>query len=449
MAAIQGNPASAVQYSGANQAGVTLKPDAYYDKLLLTMLRQMEFEYAKYAIEKTLPQNFGDTINWRRFLKLDPNTTALNEGVTPDGLTVSGTSVTAVIKQYGDVMYFTDLVDLQQLDDVKREYTVELGYLAKETMDIIVRNTLVAEGSAFFADDNTAIGDLNAATETVDGAVLNVDRPKIDDFRKIVLGMKRAYLRGNRKAGGKYVALISPEVMFQLFDDQRMRDYMDFGQTNAPFGDGMVIDMFGLRFVEVLNAPIVDNGTVLAHDSIIIAEEAYAITKLQGQSIRVITKGLGSAGVEDPLDQRQSIGWKMTGFAVKVLNNEAVVNYWSVPGDFEAALDAPTATMTEYPGDFEYVEFVIDQTNKEKAELRFASLPIILGTTTFQQALDAAKLDIETGFEASALEFYHIDDEAIVDVATKYSQDGLDTVISETIFNLIQDNTITIKITAE
>jgi N4-gp56 family major capsid protein len=440
MAAIQGNPASAIQYSGANQAGVTLKPDAYYDKLLLTMLRQMEFEYAKYAIEKTLPQNFGDTINWRRFLKLDPNTTALTEGVTPDGLTVSGTSVTAVIKQYGDVMYFTDLVDLQQLDDVKREYTVELGYLAKETMDIIVRNTLVAEGSAFFAGDNTTLGNLDAGTETVDGAVLNVDRPKVDDFRKIVLGMKRAYLRGNRKAGGKYVALISPEVMFQLFDDQRMRDYMDFGQTNAPFGDGMTVDMFGLRFVEVLNAPIVDNGTVLAHDSIVIAEEAYAITKLQGQGIRVITKGLGSAGVEDPLDQRQSIGWKMTGFAVKVLNNEAVVNYWSVPGDFEATLqDSPISA---------YIEFQIDQTNKEQAELRFASLPIILGTTTFQQALDAAKLDIETGFEASALEFYHIDDEAIVNVATKYSQAGLDTVISETIFNLIQDNTITIKITA-
>jgi hypothetical protein len=234
-------------------------------------------------------------------------------------------------------MYFTDLVDLQQLDDVKREYTVELGFLAKETMDLIVRNTLVAEGSAFFAGDNTTISTLAAFA-----AGTNDDRPKIDDFRKIVLGMKRAYLRGNRKAGGRYVALVSPEVMFELFDDERMKDYMDFGQTNAPFGDGMVIDMFGLRFVEVLNAPIVDNETVLAHDSIIIAEESYAITKLQGQGLRVITKGLGSAGVEDPLDQRQSIGWKMTGFAVKVLNNEAVVNYWSVPADVEPTLvDSP------------------------------------------------------------------------------------------------------------
>lgn len=380
MAAIQGNPATAVQYSGANQAGVTLKPDAYYDKLLLTMLRQMEFEYSKYAVEKTLPRNFGDTINWRRFLKLDPNTTPLTEGQTPEGLTVSGTSVQAVIKQYGDVMYFTDLVDLQQLDDVKREYTVELGFLAQETMDLIVRNALVGEGSAFFADND---GTVNDAIDELAAA----DVPKIDDFRKIVLGMKRAYLKGNRKAAGRYVALISPEVMFQLFDDQRMKDYMDFGNTNAPFGDGMTVDMFGIRFTEVLNAPIIDNGTVEAHDSIIIAEEAYAITKLQGQGVTVITKGLGSAGVEDPLDQRQSIGYKMTGFAVKVLNNEAVVNYWSVPGDVEPDLEAPIGDSLVY------VTFVGGEDANADTPINFRNsvVPIESGAT-LQEAVDIARI---------------------------------------------------------
>jgi len=407
MAETNGLPNSAIQYNGTNQAGVTLKPDAYYDKLLLTMLRQMEFEYGKYAVEKTLPRNFGDTINWRRFLKLDPNTTALDEGQTPEGLTVSGTSVQAVIKQYGDVMYFTDLVDLQQLDDVKREYTVELGYLAKETMDLIIRNTLVGEGSAFYAGPNaTSFSDLKADKEdvTLYGAsdvTLNVPvhRPKIDDFRKIVLGMKRAYLKGNRKAGGKYVALISPEVMFSLFDDQRMRDYMDFGNTNAPLNDGMTVDMFGIRFVEVLNAPIItaESGDpaveFTAHDSIVIAEEAYAITKLQGQGVRVITKGLGSAGVSDPLDQRQSIGWKMTGFSAKVLNNEAVVNYWSVPGEYEATLEEPKADMTEYPGNFEYVEFILPDDKEAEVELRHAVLPVVDGSTTWEQAKAAANFD--------------------------------------------------------
>ena len=305
----------------ATSGNLVVKPDAYYDIMLLKMLRQMEFHYAKYAIQKTLPKNYGDTINWRRFKKLElaPNLGLLTEGVTPVGKEgISGESITAVIQQYGEVMYFTDLVDIQQLDDVRREYTIELGYIAQETLDRIVRNVLVSEGSVYFA----------GAAATFDALVLAPARPKIDDFRKVVLGFKKDFVAGTRGAGGKYVALISPEVMFALFDDERMIQYMNFGQTNAPLQDGMAIDMFGIRFEEVLNAPVVQG----MHDSIILADEAYAITKLAGEgNVRVITKGLGSAGVQDPLDQRQSIGYKITGFSAKVLRPESVVNYWSDP----------------------------------------------------------------------------------------------------------------------
>jgi len=316
------------------QSGVTIKPDAYYDMMLLKMLRQMEFHYSKYAIQKSLPKNYGDTINWRRFKKLEVanDLGLLTEGVTPDGKEgVAGEAITAVIQQYGEVMYFTDLVDLQQLDDVRREYTIELGYIAQETLDAIVRNTLVNEGSVYFAGEKTALAQLDGAE----------DRPKIDDFRKIILGFKKDFVTGVRGANGRYIALISPEVMYALFDDQRMLQYMQFGQTNAPLMDGVAIDMFGIRFEEVLNAPVIGG----AHDSIVLADEAYAITKLEGMgNVRVITKGLGSAGVEDPLDQRQSIGYKITGFASRVLRPESVVNYWSNPTVAGSQIVAGTIT---------------------------------------------------------------------------------------------------------
>ena len=310
--------------SGYNQqeaiAGKTIhdiKPDAYYDMMLLKMLRQMEFHYAKYAIQKTLPKNFGEKINWRRFKKLDvaANRGLLEEGETPAGKDgIKGESIEAVIQQYGEVMYFTDLIDLQQLDDVRREYTIELGYIAQETLDLIVRDVLVREGSVYFAGGVATIDEVAA--------------PKIDDFRRIVLGFKKDFVKGVRGAASKYVALISPEVMFALFDDERMMQYMNFGNSNAPLQDGMIVDMFGIRFEEVLNAPVIGG----AHDSIVLADEAYAITKLAGEgNVRVITKGLGSAGVSDPLDQRQSIGYKITGFAAKVLRPESVVNYFSNP----------------------------------------------------------------------------------------------------------------------
>jgi N4-gp56 family major capsid protein len=358
------------------------------------MLRQMEFHYAKYAVEKTLPRNYGDTINWRRFNKLAVTKNPLSEGVTPDGQQISGSEVTAVIAQYGNVMYFTDIIDLQQLDRVRQEYTVELGFQAKETMDEIVRDVLVAEGSAYFAGGATTVAGLT--TEAT-------HRVNIDDFRKIVLGMKRGFIGGNRKAAGKYVALVAPEIMFSLFDDPKVRDYMDFGQTNGMFADGMIVDMFGIRFEEVLNSPyiMVDSGDLAAHDSIIIGEEAYAITKLEGQSLKVITKGLGSAGVEDPLDQRQSIGWKMTGFSTKVLLPEAVVNYWAL-----ATNHADPSVEIEAPN-FDYVNTQVvvtfDDTTSDGADLPTTTVVYMGEGQTLAQAIAGTE-----GFSADAKFFKEV-----------------------------------------
>ena len=336
MAVLGGSPASAVQYAGKNQSGsYAIKPDAYYDRLLLKMLRQLEFHYSKYAVEKSLPKNFGDTINWRRFNKLSVTKNALVEGETPSGQTVSGSSVTAVIAQYGNVMYFTDIVELQQLDKIKQEYTVELGFQAKESLDEIVRDALIAEGSVYFAGGVATSAALDAAA---DSSAANAV-PTIDDFRRIVLGMKKDFIGGNRKAGGRYVALVSPEVMAQLFEDTRVQNFMDYGRTNAMFTTGMVVDMFGIRFEEVLNAPQFTEGGHIMNISTVLGEEAYAITKLEGAGLRVISKGLGSAGVEDPLDQRQSIGWKITGFGVKVLQPLALVNYISIPTFIDPTLE--------------------------------------------------------------------------------------------------------------
>lgn len=427
MAAIQGSPASAIQAGGANQTGITLKPDAYYDKLLLSMLRQMEFKYSKYAVEKTLPRNFGDTINWRRFNKLSKTSiVALTEGETPAGLSVSGSSVTASIAQYGDVLYFTDLVELQQLDRVKQEYTIELGHLAQEVLDTIVRDVLVAEGSSAFGHGSAEAVTANSALSTL----ATGDIPRIDDFRKIVLGMKKSFIKGNRKAGGRYVALVDPSIMAKLFDDNKVQNFMDFGKTNQMFGSGMVVDMFGIHFEEVLNAPYssATSGSVVAYDSIVIGDEAYAITKLEGSGIRVISKGLGSGGVEDPLDQRQSIGYKINGFSAKVLNAEAVVNYWSVP-EFEADAYSTNTVPTAWGGKGVVPSEIVDgsqfiitfkahEDDADALDLLLSTRVIVEAGDTYAVALRKAGLSLAT---------------SAVELATTVNATGEDITLSDEI----------------
>lgn len=302
-----------------------LKPDAFYDKLLLTMLRQTDFKHRMFAKKKRLPKNYGDTINFRRFAKLSPNTTALTEGVTPDGQAVSGASITATVKQYGDVMFFTDRVSNEQLDDVITEYTVELGYQARESLDIIARDAMLAGASVFYAGEG--------ASATID-TLTATEVPTIDEFRKIALAMKKDHIKPVRGTG-KYIALVSPSVMFDLMDDEKLTKFMQYGQTNAPMKDGMVADMYDIRFIEVLNAKVEENEAatpVDVHHSIVLGDEAYGDVELEANgNVKIIKKGLGSAGTADALDQRQSVGWKVNGYACKVLTPLAVYDYMSVP----------------------------------------------------------------------------------------------------------------------
>lgn len=303
-------------------AGATsTKPNAFYDKILLETRRQKTFYHDKLAQKRPMPKKSGDTINFRRFGKLSANTTPLVEGVTPDGKAASLTAISASTKQYGDYMLFTDLVDVTVVDDTLKHYTLELGYQANETLDILTRDTLLT-GSVF-----------RPAGKATDAALAADNKPTINDFRAIVLSMKMNHIAP--ALNGKYVAFVSPAVMQDLIEDPQVQRLMQFGNTNQPIMDSEIVDIHGIKFIEAINTKI-DAGVGVAgvnvHSSVVLGKEAYGVTTIQGEGdITTIVKALGSSGTEDALNQRQSIGWKVNAFTAVLLDPLAAVRYPSVP----------------------------------------------------------------------------------------------------------------------
>ena len=53
--------------------------------------------------------------------------------------------------------------------------------------------------------------------------------------------------------------------------------------------------------------------------TLIIGDNAYGTTELQGGGLEHIVKQLGSAGTADPLNQRATAGWKATKAAVRLV----------------------------------------------------------------------------------------------------------------------------------
>lgn len=315
------NTSTSVQSgTGANST----KPNAWYDKLLLKLLVQTDWYHSRFAQERPMPAKAGDTINFRKIKKLETSLDPLQEGVTPDGLNGSLEAISAVTAQYGDWMLFTDLVDVTTVDPIINEYTVELARSAREKIDRLVRRELHAGTNVFYAGGRTSRVTVAAG-----------DIPKIDDFRKMRLAMQKAFIEP--AVDGKYVVLCSPDTIFDLMDDPKFVKAYDIGANNKPFIKGEIADIYGIKFIEVPNAMVFSGegaSGVDVHSALMLGQRAYGITKIKGNGdIQTITKGLGSAGTTDPLNQRQSIGWKMNAFTVKRLYEEGICRYEHVPSN--------------------------------------------------------------------------------------------------------------------
>ena len=300
---------------------VATKPAAFYDKLLLKVLRQREWEHLRFAQERPMPSKTGDTVNFRKIAKLAPALTPLTEGVTPDGDTASISAISATTKQYGKPMYFSDVVDFQMVDPIVSEYTIEQGHQAKETLDILGREELNGGTQVMYAASRVSRVTLAAG-----------DKPTIDNFRKMRLTMKKNHVP---TINGKYYVLITPEVAYDLMDDPKFLKAYEIGQNNKPLIEGEIADIYGIKFIEVVNGKVFTGAGaagVNVHSSIMLGKDAYGITKIKGEGdVKAIVKALGSAGTEDPLNQRQSIAWKVNAFVVKRLMEEAIFRYESVP----------------------------------------------------------------------------------------------------------------------
>lgn len=294
------------------------KPQYFYDKTLLKVLRQTEFGFDRFAQKKSIPKGSGRSVNWRKLGKLAPALTPLTEGVTPDGNVASKTNITGTVEQYGDYMAFSDRVDFEEIDPIISGYTVEQGLQAKETIDIIIRDILSAGTNVTYAGTKLSRIELAAA-----------DTFSFRDARKIVRFFKKNHVRP--VAGNDYVAYITPDTAFDMMDAPEFQKRMEYGNDIKPIMDNEIGRLYQVRYMEVVNSKVFAGAGaagVDVHATIFIGRNAFGTTEIEGNgNVKTIVKGLGSAGTQDPLDQRQTIGWKLNAFGAVRLEELAIMRY--------------------------------------------------------------------------------------------------------------------------
>lgn len=352
---------------------------------------------------RTVPLHNGDRAKFNKMSPFAIDLTPLKQGVTPDGMSIVTSTLTATVKPYGKYVELNDEWDWYLLDSTKQETALRLGDQARDTLDAIDRNALKCGLNVQYAGGQTSRAALTAEH------VLTYN-----DVKKAVRTLKKN--KAKVFSDGFYHAIVGPDTAFDLMNDPLFVDiakYQDkrnieqgelgcmhkvkFFETTSPMvfekeaylfgttasvdttaydeasktlsvaasviGDNQEIAYFcrciagrmvkvgssmavvdhashtgstvqvALRWIEAgfaytsgaaIAAMSTDDSDV--HGTVVYGQDfAGGISLTGGKNVRMIAKGLGSSGTDDPLDQRATLGWKVKGYNAVILEDAYIV----------------------------------------------------------------------------------------------------------------------------
>jgi N4-gp56 family major capsid protein len=254
-----------------------------------------------------IPKNGGKTIEFRKYSPLPKLLTALTEGVTPDGQSLSVSTITATVAQYGGYVTLSDMLMLTAIDNNLVQATKLLGNQAGATLDTITREVLNGGTNVIYS------GGKESRT-----ALTNTDILTVDDIKKAVRALKT---QNAEKIGNSFVAIIHPDVAYDLTNDPKWEAVKTYCEPSDWY-EGEIGRIGGCRFVETTEAKIFAGAGAsgqAVYSTLVLGDNAYGVTEIEGGGLEHIVKQLGSAGTADALNQRATVGWKATKVAERLV----------------------------------------------------------------------------------------------------------------------------------
>lgn len=243
-------------YPSYNDLSVEMK--TFYDMTLIEEAGP-NLVHQQFGQKRPIPKNGGKIIEFRKFENLPKATTALTEGVTPDGKRLEATNITAEVAQYGDYITQSDVLELTAIDNTIVEATKLLGKQAGLTLDTIVRNQLQAGTNVMYCPT------ISGTTETPVTSRASLDATSQLSVKNIQRAVTKLRSNNVPTINGDYVAIINPYVAFDLMRDPEWVEWHKYAKPEEAYA-GEIGKVCGVRFVQSTEAKVY-RGEDLASDS--------------------------------------------------------------------------------------------------------------------------------------------------------------------------------------
>ena len=372
-----------------------INPETFYSKQLLDTIRYDADQYVYFRLADEAPiQEKADKLMLRRWAPLQAHTVPLEEGVPPKSDRGSVEKYELTAAQYGRYMEFSDKVDFQVVDPVIAHYSREYSLVAMETLDLLARETLLSIANKFYAgqaanfealtpDSRPSMADLRLIVLALKKALV---KPRVNGRYHVIGSPEFFYDMISDPIVEKYMTInqttktmydnssLVPMFEMEFYETMLVptsseyvsngkvyrRMYRSDGQGGYEYNkiaedddtyvstvDGYVKDartgedasyIPGRKVWDIAAWNAANKGTgadwyeLKAQHILIVGKDALTRTGLAGEGqARMYVKQKGSSGVLDPIDQRQSIGFKINSVGFGSTRLEAVVDYICIP----------------------------------------------------------------------------------------------------------------------
>ena len=283
----------------------------YYDDYLIDC-SSPKLVHDQFGQKRPIPAGRGKTIEFRKVSPLPVSTTPLTEGVTPESQKLTISTVEAPVQQYGGYVELSDMVVLTAIDNNLVIAAKQLGAQAGKTLDAITREVLAGGTNVQYAE-----GQVTERSQLVGGKAEGNHYLTVDAVRRAVRTLKK---QDAEPIGDSFIGIIHPDVAYDLMSDPKWVNVKSYSDPEVIY-EGEIGKIENVRFVETSEAKVFEGAGSEGRDvyaTLILGDNAYGTTEIEGGGLTLIVKQLGSGGASDPLDQRASVAWKATKAAVRL-----------------------------------------------------------------------------------------------------------------------------------
>lgn len=226
----------------------------YHDRLI--DYAEPKLVHDQFGQKVPIPRNKGKSVEFRKYSPLPKATTALQEGVTPKGRKLKVTNLLSEIKQYGDYVELSDVLEMTAIDRNVEQATKLLGGQSGRTLDTITREVLAGGTNKMFVPKKNAD---NSTTEVLLRENVEADTCELT-LDAIQVGVGKLKRMNAEPVDEDFVAIVHPDTTTDIKRDRE--NWIEIHKYANPENiySGEVGKYGGVRFVETTEAKIIGPG---------------------------------------------------------------------------------------------------------------------------------------------------------------------------------------------